>query len=81
MSLANRIRELRGYAGLSMRELDALAGITSGHTRQIELGLRLNPSIETVRKLAVALGCSLDYLVVGVTDAWGGQAVTSGASR
>lgn len=62
-TMAERLREAREAQGLSARALDARAGITVGHTALIESGQRVSPAMETVRKLAVALGVSLDWLV------------------
>ncbi len=63
--LATRLRFARDDAGLSARALDAAAGITAGHTSQIEAGRRTAVAIETVRRLAEALGVSIDWLVTG----------------
>lgn len=63
--LAERLREARLRAGLTARALDEKAEITSGHTALIESGRRESPAVETVRKLAAALGVSLDWLVTG----------------
>lgn len=64
-TLAERLRWARGIAGLSARDLDELANLTAGHTSSIEAGRRANPSAETGRALARALGVSLDWLVDG----------------
>lgn len=73
--LADRLREARERAGLSARALDERAEITPGHTTLIESGRRENPAVETIRKLAAALGVSLDWLVTGhdAADATGPQ--------
>lgn len=63
--LAERLREARERAGLSARALDEKAGITPGHTTLIESGRRESPAVETIRKLAEALGVSIDWLVTG----------------
>lgn len=65
MGLAERLHEARCRAGLSARALDGKAGITVGHTALIESGRRERPAAETVRKLADALGVSIDWLVSG----------------
>ena len=59
---------LREAAGISARELDRLASLGQGHSRLIEIGVRPNVEAETARKLAVALGVSLDWLIGGVGD-------------
>lgn len=63
--LAVRLREARERVGLSARALDEKAAITPGHTTLIESGRRESPAVETIRKLAAALGVSIDWLVTG----------------
>jgi len=63
--LADRMREARERTGLSARALDKKADITPGHTTAIESGGRANPAAETLRKLAAALGVSIDWLMTG----------------
>lgn len=64
-TLAERLRWARGLTGLSARDLDRLAHLTPGHTNNIEAGRRKEPSAETVRSLARALGVSCDWLIDG----------------
>ncbi len=63
--LATRLRATRIKAGLSARALDRKADITAGHTTLIESGRRVDPSSETMRKLASALDVSVDWLLSG----------------
>ena len=63
--LSERLRWVREKAGLSTKGLDAVAGLTKGHTSAIERRERLDPSMSTLRKLAAALGVSLDWLILG----------------
>jgi DNA-binding XRE family transcriptional regulator len=55
------IRELRKLAGLNQVELAKKVGVTNNAISQIENGLRKG-SIETLRKIALALNVSLDDL-------------------
>lgn len=63
VSIARRLKEARAERGLSMLALDKAAGITHGHTRLIESGERVDPSAETVKALARALGVTVDSLL------------------
>jgi transcriptional regulator with XRE-family HTH domain len=55
--LGKRVSELRKLRDLSARELAKLAGVSALTVRGLELGYRAqsNPSIGTLRKIAVAL--------------------------
>ena len=61
ISLGQRIHELRGKAGLSLRKLADQIGISSPFLSDIELGRRF-PSEEILAKLADALDVSSDEL-------------------
>lgn len=50
------LREARQAAGLSQDQLAAKSGLTQGAISQLELGLISNPGIDTVTRLAGALG-------------------------
>ena len=58
-SIASRLRTLRESAGLSIQQLAERAGISRQAVQHLETGKRTNPAIDTVRKLAKALGKSL----------------------
>lgn len=53
--LGLRIRELRNERHMSQEELSFKAGISPAHLGQIERALK-NPTIDTVAKIAAALG-------------------------
>ncbi|MBR7741829.1 helix-turn-helix transcriptional regulator [Phycicoccus sp. BSK3Z-2] len=53
--LGARVRELRGTAGLSMRELASRAGVSAGYISQIENG-QANASLAVLRSIAEAFG-------------------------
>jgi transcriptional regulator with XRE-family HTH domain len=62
--IAKRLRLARESVGISARECDRRAGLTEGHTSLVETGTR-GIEAPTAAKLAVALGVSLDWLVLG----------------
>lgn len=62
--LGERLADLRQAAGLSRRQLAALAGLADRHVGDIECG-RLSPTVKTLERLAAALGCEpADLLAV-----------------
>ena len=63
MTLGKRLEQARSLVpGLSAKEVDRLAGLGEGHTRQIETGTKGNPGIKTLAAAARVLGVSLDWL-------------------
>lgn len=66
MSIGKRIKQKRDSLGLSQEGLGDMAGITNVTLSRIESG-KVNPTKETVTKLAAALGVSQAYLL-GETD-------------
>ena len=57
------IRTPREKKGLTQDELAFKAKVTPGYVAQLELGLRKNPSLDVVRRLARALGVRLSELL------------------
>jgi ribosome-binding protein aMBF1 (putative translation factor) len=57
-SFARNLRRLRVARGLSQAELAATAGMTRAHLNRLEHGA-YNASLDTVSKLATALGVKL----------------------
>jgi transcriptional regulator with XRE-family HTH domain len=57
------LRELRERKGLTQEALAFKAKVTPGYVAQLELGLRENPSLDVVRRLARALGVRLTELL------------------
>lgn len=57
------MRELRENKGLTQEELAFKARATPGYVAQLELGLRKNPSLDVVRRLARALKVPLAELL------------------
>lgn len=64
--LRQRVRQERTAKGMTLRELAKAAGLAHSFVGDIESG-RSDPSVETLSKLADALGVSADYLL-GRTD-------------
>ncbi len=54
-ALGHRVRDLRGLAGMSMRDLASRAGVSAGYISQIENG-QANPSLAVIRLIAQSFG-------------------------
>ena len=50
------LKQVRADKGLTQRDLAKKARVTQGYIAQLEMGLRKNPSLETLKRLAKALG-------------------------
>jgi transcriptional regulator with XRE-family HTH domain len=61
--LATVIRRLREAEGLTQEQLAKQADVTQGYIAQLESGLKKNPSLPTLKKLARALGVSVGELL------------------
>ncbi|HEV2127032.1 MAG TPA: helix-turn-helix transcriptional regulator [Thermomicrobiales bacterium] len=61
--LGQWLRSIRGEQGMSQRSLADRAGISRSYLCDIERGRGAQPSIETIDRLAVALGYSRDDLL------------------
>jgi len=61
--LSENIKRCRKKKGLSQDKLAKLADVTHTTLIKIESGANDNPTIKTLRKIADALGVSLDKLV------------------
>ena len=61
--LAQNIKKYRQRAELSQDKLSKLAGITLHTITKIESGATLDPRVETVKRIADALKCSVDRLL------------------
>lgn len=62
--LGHRVRDWRMRAGISQKRLAEAAGLTPAGLFRIEAG-NTNPQLETLRRVAAALGCSLRALFCG----------------
>jgi len=61
--IAKNIKKYREKKGISQDKLSKLASITLHTITKIESGATLDPRIETVKKIADALGVSIDDLM------------------
>jgi transcriptional regulator with XRE-family HTH domain len=57
-----RPRELRQKYGLTQQQLSIATGLTEGYISNMERGQKV-PSLTTILRLAVALGCKVTELV------------------
>jgi len=57
------IRKLREGQGMTQRDLARKAKVTPGYVAQLETGLRKNPSLPVLRRLAKALGVKVTELL------------------
>ena len=62
MQIGHRVRRERAKRGWSVRELARRAQVSPGAVSKLEGGLRVAPSLELGKRLAKALGVTLDYL-------------------
>jgi transcriptional regulator with XRE-family HTH domain len=75
MSLGARLKQRREQLGLSQVEVAELAGMRQNMISRLECGDTPNPSTETIKRLALVLKCSIDWLV-GLYDAPKPEGVT-----
>lgn len=59
MDIPARLKQLRESKGLSVTRLAHLSGISQPYLRQIELGIKKNPSAEVLQRLAATLGVTV----------------------
>ena len=62
-TIAKNIKKYRAKQGISQDKLSKIAGITLHTITKIESGATPDPRIETVKKIADALGVSIDDLM------------------
>ena len=62
-TIAKNIKKYRNKMGISQDKLSKLAGITLHTITKIESGATPDPRIETIKKIADALGVSVDNLL------------------
>lgn len=66
MNIAERLKNLRKEKGFTQIKMQMLTGIDQSHYSKMEKGKRYY-TYEQCRKIALALGTSMDYLA-GLTD-------------
>ena len=62
MGLGDRINQIRKEKKISIDELCERSGVPKGTLSKITAGITANPTLDTVRVIAQALGCTLDDL-------------------
>lgn len=63
MAIGTRVRVRRLALGLTQQDLANRTGIPQTLISRIEREVIINPGAEMLKRLARALGCSIDYLV------------------
>lgn len=63
MALGDRIRKRREMLGLSQQALAERTRIAQTLISRIERGVNKNPGVDVLKRLAIALRCSIDWLV------------------
>lgn len=66
-ALGERVRERRAKRGVTQEDLAHSAGVHRTYMTHVETG-RVNPSLETMARLALALDCDIADLVRGLQD-------------
>lgn len=62
-NLAKKVKRLREKLGLSQEKLARLADVSNNTVINIEAGKQDNPTIDTLKKMAKALGVSVEDLI------------------
>lgn len=61
--IANNIKKIRQEKGISQDRLSKLADLSLNTVVNVESGANPNPTIETLSKIATALGVGVDNLI------------------
>jgi transcriptional regulator with XRE-family HTH domain len=69
MSLGERIKQRREHLRLSQQELAARARMRQNIISRLEHGDTPNPGADVLKRLAIALRCSVDWLLEMYDDA------------
>jgi len=62
-NLSKNVKRLREAKGLSQEKLARLADVANNTLIKMETGENKNPTLETLKKVAQALGVSVDNLI------------------
>ena len=62
-NITKNLRKMREAKGLSQEKLARLADVANNTIIKIEAGKNQNPTLETLKKVAQALGVSVDDLI------------------
>lgn len=58
------LRKLRHHFGLSLHDVSKMSGLSSSVIQKLELGLHMNPSLETIYLLSTAFNINPIYFVL-----------------
>jgi len=61
--IGENIKKIRKKKGISQDKLSKLADVTLTTLTKIETGINTNPTVNTMQKIAKALGVSVDSLL------------------
>ena len=61
--ISDNLKKLRAQKGYSLERVARLADLSLNTVVKIENGINKNPTIETITKLAKALGADIDDLI------------------
>jgi len=61
--IADNLKKLRAKKGLSLEKIARLADLSLNTIVKVENGVNKNPTIETLTKIAKALGVGVDDLI------------------
>lgn len=61
MEFGEKLKELRTSRGLGINQLALKSGVSASQISRFEKGERKDPTLETLKKLSVALGVSISY--------------------
>ena len=62
-NISDNLRKLRGKKGYSLEKIARLADLSLNTIVKVENGVNRNPTIETLTKIAKALGVGVDNLI------------------
>lgn len=62
-AIARNLKKHRDMLGISQDKLSKLAGVTVHTVTKIEIGATSDPRIETLKKIAKALGVGVEQLI------------------
>ena len=58
-----KIKQIRQSKNIGLNELARISDLSPAYLSSLERKIKVNPSVKTIKKIAVALGCSLDELL------------------
>jgi len=64
LNISKNLRKMREAKGLSQEKLARMADVANNTIIKIEAGKNQNPTLDTLKKIAKALGVSIDDLTV-----------------